>query len=520
MAIFFKKDFQPAIFYECNQALASQVTEVCDLKQAVFSAKIKENNTEFPDAVIYDTYSDIQDMFQGMYNANVEDEIYLGKKKGRLYLEDEIYCADLEAVMEDMRDYIKDLVYEFGSLANAGSGTVTVSDSFAAYLLRRNLSKEEYEEYEALTAKALKSDPVLSLTAEEKKRFIELYETVYPSDTDNMKSIVSIFENECYVGRKEDLMNIKVLVYTADEPYKSVYIKNISRVKKGDPNYTGYPYASNGAFYVNLAKGADKKTSVTYSEFFHETSHCIDYYLESETGFTVSYRDGDTGLSLQEVLEADVRTRIHNTVDDYFKANSGNTIMQQEIIRAHVEDAIMNQIDYPSYGNPNFTLIVGTGPFVDPEDVKNCYNYVINDIQKRVVGFAGDNYGGLTGNTLLNPECGRHGAIRKGNGKHRLYWISGMIEEDGSNLYITLENGERYGEIVDFTDEEQCKNSDLDERVIMSEADVVYKDSIVKEFFANSMAANLCRDSDDLKAYDFYYQETTDYFEKMLEAMY
>lgn len=95
-----------------------------------------------------------------------------------------------------------------------------------------------------------------------------------------------------------------------------------------------------------------------------------------------------------------------------------------------------------------------------------------------------------------------------------------MIEEDGSNLYITLENGERYGEIVDFTDEEQCKNSDLDERVIMSEADVVYKDSIVKEFFANSMAANLCRDSDDLKAYDFYYQETIDYFEKMLEAMY
>ena len=41
MAIFLKKDFQPENFYECNQALANQVTEVCDLKQAVFSAKMK-----------------------------------------------------------------------------------------------------------------------------------------------------------------------------------------------------------------------------------------------------------------------------------------------------------------------------------------------------------------------------------------------------------------------------------------------------------------------------------------------
>lgn len=520
MAIFLKKDFQPENFYECNQALANQVTEVCDLKQAVFSAKMKENNCEFPDAVIYDTYSYIQDMFQGMYDANAEDEIYVGKKKGRLYLDDEAYCADMEAVIENMKDYSKDLVYEFGSLTNTGGGAVMVADSFAAYLLRRNLSREEYEEYEALTAKALKGDPVLSLTADEKKQFIELYEKVYPADADNMKSIVSIFENECYVGRKEDLMNIKVLVYTADEPYKSVYIKNISRVKKGDPNYTGYPHASNGAFYINLAKGADKKTSVTYSEFFHETSHCIDYYLESETGFTVSYRDEDTGLSLQDALEADVRTRIHNTVDDYFKLKSNFTVEQQEAIGAYVEDAIMNQIDYRSYADPDFAMIVGADPSVDQEDVGECYSYVRSDIKNKLVGFAHDNYGGLTGNTFLDPEYGHHPAIRRDDGVYKIYWISGGIDDDGSNLFITLENGERHDETIDFTDEEQCKNSDLDERIIMSEADVVYKDSIAKEFFANSMAANLCRDPNDLKAYDFYYQETIDYFEKMLEAMY
>lgn len=520
MAIFLKKDFQPENFYECNQALANQVTEVCDLKQAVFSAKMKENNCEFPDAVIYDTYSYIQDMFQGMYDANVEDEIYVGKKKGRLYLDDEAYSGDMEAVMEDMRDYSKDLVYEFGSLTNAGSGTMTVADSFATYLLRQRLTREEYEEYEALTAKTLTSDPVLSLTEEEKKRFIELYEMLYPIDADNMKSIVSIFEKEGYAGYEEDLMNIKVLAYTADEPYKSVYIDNISTVREGELDYTGWSNASNGVFHVNLAGVTGQKTPATYSTFFHETSHCIDYYLGSEKDFTASYRDGNTDLSLQNVLENDVRTRIYNTVDDYFKHNSGYTVEQQKAIRAYVEDAIMNQVDYPSYGNPDFAMIAGSDPLVNEKDVNKCYSYVIKDIQNKLVGFANDNYGGLTGNTLLNPRGERHAAIRRDDGKYRVYWISGGINSDGSDLYITLENGERHDETIDFTDQTQWKNSNLDESVIMSDADVVYKDSIASEFFANSMAANLCRDSKDLRAYNFYYQDTIDYFEKMLEAMY
>ena len=141
-------------------------------------------------------------------------------------------------------------------------------------------------------------------------------------------------------------------------------------------------------------------------------------------------------------------------------------------------------------------MIAGSDPLVNEKDVNKCYSYVIKDIQNKLVGFANDNYGGLTGNTLLNPRGERHAAIRRDDGKYRVYWISGGINSDGSDLYITLEN------------------------LIMSDADVVYKDSIASEFFANSMAANLCRDSKDLRAYNFYYQDTIDYFEKMLEAMY
>ena len=68
-------------------------------------------------------------------------------------------------------------------------------------------------------------------------------------------------------------------------------------------DYTGWSNASNGVFHVNLAGVTGQKTPATYSTFFHETSHCIDYYLGSEKDFTASYRDGNTDLSLQNVLE-------------------------------------------------------------------------------------------------------------------------------------------------------------------------------------------------------------------------
>ena len=53
----------------------------------------------------------------------------------------------------------------------------------------------------------------------------------------------------------------------------------------------------------------------------------------------------------------------------------------------------------------------------------------------------------------------------------------------------------------------------------MSESDVVYNNSIASEFFANGMAANLTRDASDLKAYGFYYSDTIDYFENMLQSI-
>ena len=146
-------------------------------------------------------------------------------------------------------------------------------------MIKRRLTREEFERYKILLAKISTGEPFDDLTDEDKIEFVELYEKLYPLDKKKMSSMSSIFENDGYDGYEIDLMNIKILAYTAEEPYKSIYLDNISKVTEGDLHYSGGSYASGGKFFVTVDDWDDKSNSATYSTFFHETTHCIDYFL-------------------------------------------------------------------------------------------------------------------------------------------------------------------------------------------------------------------------------------------------
>ena len=105
------------------------------------------------------------------------------------------------------------------------------------------------------------------------------------------------------------------------------------------------------------------------------------------------------------------------------------------------------------------------------------------DIEHQVVGFPTDNYGGMTGNTI-NGTGGYHEAILRNDGVYRIYWIAGVIDSDGTDLYITLD-------------------------------DIVFPVS----FFVNGRTVNLSRGASDLNTYGFYYSDTIDYFENMLQSI-
>ena len=387
------------------------------------------------------------------------------------------------------------------------------------------MTGEDYRLFSELLVECDMDDPVLGLTEDEKKKFIELYEKLNPEHAANMEGIVNIFEEDGYDGYEEDLLNIKLLAYTADEPYRSVYLNNIGRVKYGYlnlPKEYKWPHATNGVFYIDKGEMTGERTAATYISFFHESSHCIDYFLNQEGKSTMYYSDSTTGYSLNEILETDVRRKIDETIDNYFEDEKNISDEQKDEIKAYVVDAIMNQVDIESYGSPDFSVIVDKNSTVDYKQVQECYDETVSRINCQLTGSVTDCYGGFTGNTLSGSKDMKrvmHPSIRMSGGKYGVFWIDGGIKDDGTDMYIKLDDGSEFNEKDDFSGSKILENSDLDEQVIMSEADVKYTNLQGMEFFANNMSDNICRMGESVIANEFYNSDTKEYFQKMLQSM-
>ena len=116
-------------------------------------------------------------------------------------------------------------------------------------MVKQKLSREEYERYIEIKDNMKIGDPVVRLKPEEKQEFVELYERMFPHDAINMCSICGILLNDGYPRCEEDALNIKLLAYTANEPYKSIYIDNIHLVKGGNLHHNGWPAASGHSWH-------------------------------------------------------------------------------------------------------------------------------------------------------------------------------------------------------------------------------------------------------------------------------
>ncbi len=385
------------------------------------------------------------------------------------------------------------------------------------------MTGEDYKSFSELLVECDMDDPVLGLTEDEKKKFVELYEKLNPEHAANMEGIVNIFEEDGYDGYEEDLLNIKLLAYSADEPYRSAYLNNIGNVRYGDVHNAGREYSSMGAFYVNFENNGEERNSLSYKTFFHETTHCIDYYLGEEgKKYTTIYQSSTDGLTFNKVLENEVRNRIDSTIAEYFEQNGNFSQEQQNEIKDYVIDAIMNQVDHYEFGDPNFSKIVDKDAGVTDEQVELCYSQVVNDINSELHGTVVDYYGGFTGNTLKSAsgDGWMHNAVEKNSiGEYYLYWVNGEVDDSGKDVSIILDGGEEIEGVMDTTDSVQDSDSDFDEKIIMSNQNVKYTNHAESEFFANSMASNICRNEEDVFAYAYCSSETNEFYNSMLESI-
>lgn len=346
----------------------------------------------------------------------------------------------------------------------------------------------------------------------------EIYVLLYEKDPNNsndvkqMNCIRDAFEKDGYEGWEKDIVNIKFMVYTAEDPYKSIFIANADKVKIGDLHSDEWPHQSGGKIYINVEDEFSLNVASSYTTFFHEFSHGIDWSL----GYiTENYQD-ENGKYLVDVLADDVQTRIENEVDAWLATNTTLSDDEKKDLKAAVIDCIMNEVDVVTFGKPDFSKIV-EGTSINPKDLEKCYDQTVTNIKNNMTDMASDVYGGFSGNTLSNGPY--HPAIFASGGGYRLYWIDGKINKNkGTGLKVYTDDGEKYKlKDADINNETERKKSEFDENVIKSDGNVIYSGLPGKELWAEDFAANITGSPDDINGIRFFNPDTLDYIDGMYD---
>ena len=350
----------------------------------------------------------------------------------------------------------------------------------AEFIDNQILTKEEREEIEKEIEKIISENPdVTQMSDAEKEHLIDLYEQLYPEHRENMNEVLEPIED---AGYDDHAQNIKVLAYTAEEPYRSIFLNNVGDVNiiETDCNGTQNYNHGKGGVSLDIDSWDSPSDAGTYSTFFHECSHAIDYqYGEDGKAYTQTYED-NAGNTLNDTLENNVRTDIANSANDYLD-DLGYSDEEKAAIKSEVEEAIMNCADIKEPGGK---------PTFSSDDVEDCYDAVVSDLRGNVSGSSSDIYGGLTGNTLRNGSG--HAAVRTNeDGEKYSYWTNGTYDS-ATDSYIA--NTEEDGSVS-------------------------YKPSVGKEFFAEYMAAYMTGDEDEMAGLEAYSDDTEDYFKELISTL-
>lgn len=272
---------------------------------------------------------------------------------------------------------------------------------------------------------------VTSLSVDEKDKIIKLYEMLHV-ECAAMNSFLGPLEKE---GYDDDIREIKLLTYTAEEPYRTVFLENADKMKiielHYDPKKSQCYNSGDEGIYFTI-----EKWKGDYTTFFHESAHNIDDLLADGKNkyYTLTYTD-QNGNTLMSTARQDVITYVETKIDVYMPICmniQGVTLAEMEIAKEEVLNLIMNCPDIAVYA-PTFSR---------PE-IQTCYNAVIKSIinSSTVSSHASsDVYGGFTGNLLRN-NLGHLVVSELSDGTKTGYWINGAYDSVNDTIIPTYEDG-------------------------------------------------------------------------------
>lgn len=281
-------------------------------------------------------------------------------------------------------------------------------------------------------------------------------------------------------GYDDHVNNIKLLAYTADEPYKSVFLENVQYVKIEDI-HSSSSYEWCHGIYINVDDMGDASDASEndYRTYFHEMSHGIDDHFKWKSN---SYSNAN-GTTLDDTLQKEVRQKIEDAVYETIE-DEGYTKEEQKKIVETITNEIMNTTNYDPNATPSFNGNV---------TYQGYYSEVVEDVKEDVINEMSDVYGGYTGNTL------------------RVNWGHDAVSDETRSDGTTYERTYWLESDLDSNDKAVIKYD--------SNGNVIYSGSQEKEFFAESMSAHMTGADFGMDGYNGYSEETKEIFEEIVKEM-
>jgi len=245
---------------------------------------------------------------------------------------------------------------------------------------------------------------IASLNADDRERMITVFEALHLGDAKNMDELFEdMAADTSGYDYNNEIQNIKYIVYTAEEPYRSVFLKNAGELEIANYTYTKdsqYYSGDKNKLYINFSSDPNTTCGINdyrgpYVVFFHECGHAIDDLSKKDGWFSTEWITADykasNGNTILEAAVGDVRTNLENSAIAYAANPTNKITLTTDQLKSIVSDIMKPNSDKSKYATVCEEARVYTA-LVNKYSTDLADNSVYNGIS--------DVYGGVTNNTV------------------------------------------------------------------------------------------------------------------------
>lgn len=244
---------------------------------------------------------------------------------------------------------------------------------------------------------------------------VEVYRAL---DPETAKKFDTLFDSGNEPIKEFDRKNIMYIAYTADEPFRSLYLETLGMYTLGDVTadkslYTSSgcidisPYAVANTVNLNPDDALYYDVKGPYNTFFHECGHAVDYQLGDNDYYSRQYMEG----SNYDIISGDVYTYIEGEIHKYIDENFEEYEEEKEMTCMQVINCIKNR---------------GESSYLQSQAAKDVFRIIDDEITmqlnkkgkgdymaqsksgKRVAAYVrsgiSDIYGGVTNNVIAGTR--------------------------------------------------------------------------------------------------------------------